>query len=83
MEDLRELMDEREAVTPPENLGYVLHGLVAAVHDLIEEGAPESGPERIRYLSMLHSVSHCAELHAAVLARWLGRHRDECPLLDE
>lgn len=78
MEDIRKLIKDHEALIAPESLGYLLRGLTATLHELIQEGPPSDSQERLRYREMVHSVSFFSELSSVMLARWLGEHIDVC-----
>ena len=78
MEDMRKLLRDHEAAVAPESLGYVLRGLTATVHELIQESPSSDAAERMRQREMVHAVSFCAQLTSTMLARWLGEHVDRC-----
>lgn len=78
MEDMRKLLEDQEAAIAPESLGYVVRGLTATFHALIQDAPSSDAPERMRQREMVHAVSFCAQLTSTMLARWLGEHVDHC-----
>lgn len=82
MEDIRTLLRDHEAAFSPESLAYLLRGLNAALHELVQEGSPTDAAESARHREMVHAVSSCAELFSLMLSRWMGKHIDDCRLTD-
>lgn len=81
MEDLRKLLKGEEASIAPEALGYRLRGLNGVLLELLREGRPDDPVERMRYLERVESVAWSAEFLSCVLARWLGKHIDDCEVM--
>lgn len=79
MEDIRKLLEDFEAEIDPESLACILRGLTYALADVLRDGYRANPVEKHRHLEIIGALTHCAELHATLLVRWIGPHMEDCP----
>lgn len=74
--DLRNLIRDHEARVAPESIAYTLRGLNAALADHLADGAPDERRARLRHNEITGALTHCAELYAAALSRYIAAQVD-------
>jgi hypothetical protein len=78
MDDFRKLITDEEARYHPDIAAIQVHALTSIMRDLVQEGPPPDSDSKacLRHNTMVSTLAHITELHAAALYRWVTEHLD-------
>jgi hypothetical protein len=82
MDDLRDLLEGKDARTSPTQLIWTVRNLCEALQLALVDGPSEQSDELKRQFARMSAIADSTLLHANALMHWLDQHEKDCATTD-